>query len=64
MVTDPHLAQVDGKWVTAKEEPYYPSWRERLFCWLGNHENRVSKKYRGTMVCFRCGRRTVGLDHY
>jgi hypothetical protein len=54
----------DGSWVPAKQEPYYPGLITRIKCWLGFHELYISKKYRGTKVCFVCGKRVVGLKHY
>lgn len=57
-------AKVDGKWVQAKQEPYYNMGLEALKCFLGFHEWNISKKYRGTKTCFRCGKRKTGLKHY
>lgn len=57
-------AQVDGKWVPAKQEPYYNMGIERLLCMFGFHELVISKKYRGTKYCFRCGTRRTGYKHY
>ena len=55
----------DGKhWEQAKQEPYYPSVISNLLCALGFHEHQISKKYRGTLTCFKCGKRKVGLSHY
>lgn len=57
-------ALVDGKWVEAKQEPYYPNLITKIKCFLGFHEYQVSQKYRGTLTCFVCGKRKVGLKHY
>lgn len=57
-------AQVDGKWVQAKEAPYENMGINWLKCLFGFHEWFISKQYRGTKECFRCGKRKTGLDHY
>lgn len=59
-------ASSDGgkTWHPAKQEPYYNMGIEWLMCCLGFHELVVSKKYRGTKTCFRCGSRKTGLKHY
>lgn len=54
----------DGTWSPAKEEPYYNMGWEWVKCFFGKHEWFVSKKYRGTFVCFRCGKRKTGQNHY
>lgn len=56
--------QIDGKWQPAKEEPYYNMGIEAVKCFFGFHEWVISKKYRGTKTCFRCGKRKTGLKHY
>ncbi len=48
----------------AKQEPYYNMGREWLKCFFGLHEWNVSKKYRATLSCFRCGKRKTGQKHY
>lgn len=57
-------AFIDGQWISAKQEPYYNMGIERLLCMFGFHELIVSKKYRGTKYCFRCGVRRTGFKHY
>jgi len=57
-------ALVDGKWQKAKQVPYYNSGINWLKCLLGFHEHYVSRKYIGTLTCFRCGKRKTGLNHY
>lgn len=57
-------AEVNGKWVTAKYEPYYPGFISKIKCFFGLHNYFVSPTLRGTKECFKCGKRKVGLKHY
>lgn len=50
-------ALVNGKWVPAKSEPYYPMGIELIKCTFGFHELVQSQKYAHTKYCFRCGKR-------
>lgn len=54
----------DGSLTPAKQEPYYNMGIEWLKCLFGFHEYVVSKVFRGTKECFRCGKRKTGLSHY
>lgn len=56
--------EIDGKWREAKEEPYTNYGISALMCFFGIHDWFISKKYRGTKECFRCGKRKTGLSHY
>jgi hypothetical protein len=58
------MAQVDGKWLPAKQEPYYNYGLEAIKCFFGFHEYQISQKYRGTLTCFRCGKRKTGQKHF
>lgn len=60
----PIIRNADGTTEVAKQEPYYNMGFERIKCFFGFHELQVSKKYRGTKNCFRCGVRKTGLSHY
>lgn len=60
----PMVHNEDGSWSPAKQEPYYNMGWGWLMCFFGRHEWFVSKKYRGTLVCFRCGKRKTGQKHY
>ena len=57
-------ALVNDKWVQAKYEPYYNYGIEAIKCFFGFHELVISKQYRGTKECLRCGKRKTGLNHY
>jgi hypothetical protein len=57
-------AQVDGQWVEAKQEAYHNGGPEAIKCFFGFHEFQISQKYRGTLTCFRCGKRKTGQPHY
>ena len=57
-------AEVNGKWVDAKFEPYYPELISKIKCFFGFHEYFISPTLRGTKECFKCGKRKVGLKHY
>lgn len=62
---DTQVSHDGGKnWEQAKEEPYYNMGIEWLKCLLGFHEWAISKRYRGTLTCFRCGKRKTGQSHY
>ena len=52
----------DNSWSPAKQEPYYPSLLNKVKCVLGFHELFVSRKYRATKTCFKCGKRKVGVN--
>jgi len=51
-------------WIEAKQEPYYQNLIDKVRCFLGIHQLRISEKYRGTEECLICGKRKVGLNHY
>ncbi len=63
-INNPQTQLPSGEWVQAKQEPYYLMGWEWVKCTLGFHEWVVSKKYRGTFACFRCGKRKTGQKHY
>lgn len=60
-VKDVTSVEVDGRWITAKEEPYQLFGINKLLCNLGFHEWIQSKKYAHTKICFRCGRRNQNM---
>lgn len=57
------IAEVDGTWIGAKQEPYQLYGIEKLKCLLQFHEWTQSKKYAHTKVCFRCGFRKQNKNY-